>query len=323
MSQTKIRNMEAFAAACGISRPTISKYFNNPDSVRQSTRQRIERALEQYDYRPNIFDPVFGELALNCERRCLTAGYRTTLISAHGEQGLEIEAFNRLKALRPAGVLLAPLGRQTNTDALADFCEQVPTVLFDRNMPNVGEAFVGSDNKSFVAQSVEHLLQAGEAPCFFEMKNPLNPNSIARRRSYRSVMKARGLEPMVVQIDGEGWNLEEIGYNGAMRALDKKLFATSTILCSNDRLAFGLLAACHEKGLRVGRHKGCDLRVAGHDDHPFSRFTCPSLTTVGHDYDAVANYGVECLFDLIAQEGHFERRSETIFPARLVVRESA
>jgi len=55
MSQPKFRNMEAFAAACGISRPTVSKFFHDPDSVRQSTRVRIEAALEQYDYRPNIF----------------------------------------------------------------------------------------------------------------------------------------------------------------------------------------------------------------------------------------------------------------------------
>ena len=38
---SKIRNMEAFAAVCGISRPTISKYFNDPLSVRDTTRDRI------------------------------------------------------------------------------------------------------------------------------------------------------------------------------------------------------------------------------------------------------------------------------------------
>ena len=46
MGQQKIRNMEEFAAVSGISRPTLSKYFNDPDSVRPSTRNRIEAALE-------------------------------------------------------------------------------------------------------------------------------------------------------------------------------------------------------------------------------------------------------------------------------------
>lgn len=343
MNQPKFRNMEAFAAACGISRPTISKYFHDPGSVRQSTRERIETALEQYDYRPNIFaidqnrrktknvgivvpylaDPVFGEIARNLERRCIEAGFRATLLSAHGEQELEIEALERLKALRPAGVLLAPLGRHSNLDALSQFCDEVPTVLFDRNIKGVGQAFVGSDNESFLSQSTEYLARTGEPPCFFEMKNPSNPNSIARRRCYQSSMEALGLEAMSIQIDGSGWNLEEIGYKGAMQALQNRSLPTNTVLCSNDRLAIGFLAACYEKGLRVGRHSGCAMRVAGHDDHPFSRFTGPALTTVGHDYEVVTNCGIESLFDLIEQGGRFDRRFETVFPTKLVVRDSA
>ncbi|MEL7184129.1 MAG: helix-turn-helix domain-containing protein, partial [Pseudomonadota bacterium] len=55
MGQMKIRNMEEFAAVSGISRPTVSKYFHDPDSVRVTTRQRIEAALAEYDYRPNFY----------------------------------------------------------------------------------------------------------------------------------------------------------------------------------------------------------------------------------------------------------------------------
>ena len=49
----------------------------------------------------------------------------------------------------------------------------------------------------------------------------------------------------------------------------------------------------------VGIGPGCDLRVAGHDDHPLSRFTCPALTTVAQDYEALAARSLELLFDLI------------------------
>lgn len=335
--------MEAFAAACGISRPTISKYFHDPGSVRQSTRDRIEAAIEQYNFRPNIFamdqnrqqtrnvgivvpfltDPVFGEIARNLERSCIDKGFRPTLFSAHGKQEQEVEALERLRALRPAGVLLAPLGRLSDQKVLSQFCSEVPTVLFDRNIPGIGEAFVGSDNESFVSQSIDYLMRPGEAPSFFEMKNPSNPNSYARRRSYTALMEARGLEPILFQVDGEGWNLEEIGYNGAMQLMEKGSFPSNTVLCSNDRLAFGLLAACYKRGLRIGRHDDCALRVAGNDDHPFSRYTCPALTSCGHDFDRISNYGVEMLFDLIEAGGRFEERIETTFPARLVLRDSA
>jgi DNA-binding LacI/PurR family transcriptional regulator len=343
MSDTKIRNMEEFAALIGISRPTVSKYFQDPESVRPTTRRRIEAALERYDYRPNIFavnqnrkltkivgivvpylaDPFFAEIARQLERRCINAGFRPALYSAHGQPELESDVLDGLRLLKPAGVLLAPVGRTSNRTAIEQFCREVPTVLFDSNIDGIGEAFVGSDNFSFVSQTVDYLTRTGEPPCFLEMQTPANPNANKRRAAYLKMMDQLGFEPQVFSVEGTGWAFEEIGRNGALRILDSGGFSTDTILCSNDRLGIGLLSACYERGLKVGRDEGDDLRVASHDDHPFSRFTCPSLTTAAHDYDAVANHAFSTLHDLIEAGGKFDRRSETLFPAKLVLRSSA
>jgi DNA-binding LacI/PurR family transcriptional regulator len=343
MRQHKIRNMEEFATLSGISRPTVSKYFNDPASVRTKTRQRIEAALERYDFRPNIYavnqnrsltknvgivvpylaDPFFAEIARMIERRCIEAGFSPILYSAHGELKLEIEILEGLAALKPAGVFLAPLGRLSDRRAIARFCAAVPTVLFDSNVEAMGEAFVGSDNFSFVKQTVDYLCKTGSPPCFFEMRTPSNPNANKRRIAYLQTMEAAGHEPRVVQVDGSGWGFEEIGRRGAHAVFAAGGFATDTILCSNDRLAIGLLAACYERGLRVGRGDGCALRVASHDGHPFSRFTCPSLTTAAHDYEAVADKCMETLFSLIESGGRFARREETLIPAHLIRRASA
>lgn len=158
---------------------------------------------------------------------------------------------------------------------------------------------------------------------FFEMTTPANPNANKRRAAYLEMMDKLGFEPHVVKVEGEGWAFEEIGRQGALRILEVHGFPTDTILCSNDRLAIGLLSACYEKGFRVGRGEGCALRVASHDDHPFSRFTCPSLTTAAHDYDSVANHAFGTLNDLIEAGGTFNDREETLFAARLVLRASA
>lgn len=343
MDGTKIKNMEEFAVVSGISRPTVSKYFNDPDSVRPKTRARIEEALERYDYRPNIFamnqnrkmtknigivvpylaDPFFGEIARNIEQLCIDAGYRPTLFSSHGEQELEIDILESLRSLKPAGVLLAPLGRASDRSRIEDFCADVPTVLFDSNIDGVGEAFVGSDNFSFVSQSVEYLLETGEPPVFFEMRNPANPNANKRRAAYIQKMESLGQTPHIIKVEGEGWAFEEIGRAGAFKVLDAKDLPSNTILCSNDRLAIGFLSACFERGIRVGRTENCMIRVASHDDHPFSKFTCPALTTVAHDYDSVAGHSVETLFSLIENGGKFRARTETLYPARFILRASA
>ena len=46
MAKKVYNSMNDFAAVCGISRPTLSKYFNDPTTVKEVTRKRIEQALK-------------------------------------------------------------------------------------------------------------------------------------------------------------------------------------------------------------------------------------------------------------------------------------
>lgn len=335
--------MEEFAAVSGISRPTVSKYFNDPDSVRQSTRDRIEAALERYDYRPNIYamnqnrrltknvgvvvpylaDPFFAEIARHMERHCLDAGFRPLLFSSHGDQKLENDIFDTLRSLKPAAVLLAPLGRRSDRKAVESFCEDVPTILFDSEIDGVGQAFIGSNNPQSIDMIVEYLCRVSEPPCFFEMKSPVNPNARKRHSAYVAAMERLGHEPMPVRVGGDSWDFEQIGYSEGLRAISSGEFRSGSVLCSNDRLAIGLLAAAYEKGLRVGRGTGTALRIAGHDDHPFSRYTCPPLTTVSQDYAAIAESSVSTMLEMIEAGGESEAREVTLFDGRLVMRLSA
>ena len=231
MGQQKIRNMEEFAAVSGISRPTLSKYFNDPDSVRRSTREKIEAALSQHDYRPNVYavnqnrrktrnigvvvpnlsDPFFSEIGREVELACLAAGYSPILLSSHGNPAQERANLDSLRALKPAGVLLAPFGKASDREAIARFCRDVPVVTFDANVEGVCEAFVGTDNFQSVELIVEYLCRSGEPPCFFEMKTPSNPNANKRRQAYLEAMERHGFAPHIHQVPGEGWNFEEIG----------------------------------------------------------------------------------------------------------------
>ncbi|ATG43195.1 putative transcriptional regulator, lacI family [Phaeobacter piscinae] len=343
MSDPKIRNMDEFASVSGISRPTLSKFFNDPDSVRKSTRERIEEALEKFDYRPNLYamnqnrrltktigivvpnltDPFFAKIARHIEDHVIAAGYRPVLLGSNGTPAQELENLNNLRLLKPAGTLLAPLGRVSETPQIREFCNEVPTVLFDANLDDTGEAFIGSNNQQSVTTIVDYLCRTGDAPAFFEMRTPTNPNAVKRRNAYISSMAALGHQPELIQVDGDGWDFEEIGFREGTRLLSGPRPATNTILCSNDRLAIGLLSAAYQLGLRVGLGDGCALRVAGHDDHPFSRYTCPTLTTVSQDYTAIARTSAETLVARIEGNALADSRREILFDGRLVMRGSA
>ncbi len=341
MAGRKIRNMEELAGVSGISRPTLSKYFQDPGSVRESTRKRVEIALEKFDYRPNIFainqhrkltkmigivvpflaDPFFAEIVRLLERHCIDGGYWPMVFSAHGQQRLENNALANLESLRPAGALIAPLGRSSDLKAVQRFTEEVPTVIFDSNV-KVGRAFVGSDNFQSIPLIVDYLCRTGEPPCFFEMP-PVNPNANKRRDAYVHSMRRLGFDPKLIRVTGSDWNFERIGRSEGVHLISERALPSDTVLCSNDRLAIGLIAAAYQKGLRVGHGPNCAIRIAGHDDHPWSRFTCPPLTTVSQDYRSIANRSVEVLFDLIDGKGNHDERPEELFEGKLVLRDSA
>lgn len=341
MGGRKIKNMEEFAKVCEISRPTLSKYFNNPQSVRNTTRTKIEAALEEFDYRPNIFainqnrkltktigilvpylaDPFFAELVRMIERLCIATGYWPIVFSAHGDQELENNALSTLQSLRPAGALIAPLGRRSDFNAVRRFAEEVPTVVFDSHV-DVGQAFVGSNNFQSIGLMVDYLCRSGEPPCFFEMP-PVNPNANKRREAYIQSMERLGHDPKVLQVNGSGWEFERIGMEEGERLIISRALPSNTVLCSNDRLAVGFVAAAYQNGLRVGRGPGCALRVAGHDNHPWSQFTSPPLTTVSQDYTAIAERSISILFNLIHEGSLPEDRQVILFDGKLVLRSSA
>ncbi len=343
MSHDRVRTMEEFASRSGISRPTLSKYFNDPSSVRPSTRERIEAALERFSYTPNVYainqnrhrtrnigivvpylaDPFFAEVARNLELLCAPSGFNPILLSSHGDPDREIEILESLKGIRPAGVLLAPLGRRSRQDELDAFCRDVPTVLFDCDVDGVGDAFFGSNNAQSVGMIVEYLAKTGSAPAFFEMRHAPNPNANKRRTAYESAMRKLGHAPMILAVEGRGWDFEKIACTEAGKMMRDRSLSTDTVLCSNDRLAIGLLAAAYEHGLRVGSGQGYAMRVAGHDDHPYARFTCPSLTTVAQNYDAIAGGSLDLLMSIIQSGQRPDKKRSILFDGTMTKRSSA
>ncbi|MEM6941909.1 MAG: LacI family DNA-binding transcriptional regulator [Pseudomonadota bacterium] len=343
MTEQKIKNMEAFATLIGVSRPTVSKYFHDPTSVREKTRVKIEAALELHDYRPNIYainqnrrhtktiglvvpnltDPFFAAIARIIEGMILEAGFNPLLLSSHVGPAQEIANLESLRSIKPAGVLMAPLGRASKVDAIAEFAEQIPTTLFDANLDGVGDAFFGSDNDQSVALIVEYLCRSGEPPCFFELDAPVNPNAIKRRKAYKNAMERLGREPLFMRVEGTGWDFEEIGFRQGRELISKHMLPTNTVLCSNDRLAIGLLAAAFDQDLTVGIGEGSQMRIAGHDDHPFARYTCPSLTTISQDYVAIGQHSVDTILEIIESGERLQERKLSLFDGRLVMRGSA
>jgi LacI family transcriptional regulator, repressor for deo operon, udp, cdd, tsx, nupC, and nupG len=333
----RVRTMEEFSVASGISRPTLSRFFNDPGNVRPTTRQKIEAAMDRLGYRPNLFainfnrrntktlgiivpsllDPFYAALVQRIEFQASVAGYWTVIQSSQGDPDREAEAVATLVSTKSAGAVVVPLGEASRKDLYRQMEKAMPLVFLDARADADG-AFVGTDNHFSMSVMVDYLLRSGTAPSYFDMP-AVNQNASERRQAYESSMLERGAQPVIFAVPSLDWDFERLAFEEATRLFKADAPFGGTILCANDRVAFGVMAAACQIGISVGRL--ADLRIAGHDDHPLSQYACPSLTTVAQDVDQLATLSLERLMHRISEGAN--KDSADRLEARLIMRNSA
>lgn len=315
----QIRTMEEFAEAVGLSRPTVSKYFQNPVSVRPKLRQKIEVGLKETGFRPNLFavnlnrrrtkilglilpsslDPFYTGLRRRIESQATALGYLPFVLSSDGKAELEAEALETLSSLNVAGVIMAPVGGEpAHRSKVKALARKIPVIFIDAPF-DAEEDFVGTNNGQSMALITDYLTRFGEPPCYFDMPW-VNSNAPGRRNAYIETMRRRGLEPVIIPVaHSEDWDFERYAFDEASRILREGGFPTKVVLCGNDRIAFGVLAALNQAGLKVGITPDCDLRVAGHDNQPLSEYIWPPLTTVQQNTAEMGRLALDMLLTRI------------------------
>jgi len=315
--KAKIQTMEGFSDAIGLSRPTVSRYFSDPQSVRKSTRKIIETGLERFGYQPNfhasnlsrrkaraigiivpsIIDPFYSELVNTIEIYAEERGYLTILQCSHHDPKLEILALSRLRSMNVAGIAMAPVGASTDIEAVRNTQELVPIIFMDSRLAD-DTSYIGTNNRQSIPMVIDYLCRSGTPPVFFGLP-PLNFNIGQRHDAYFEHMKKLGMEPTLINPDPIPVrdNFERFGFEQFMVLPRDKLSKGSTILCVNDRVAFGVISAAAKLGLKVGKGIDDDLRVAGHDDQHFSQYTTPSLTTVAQDTKKIGILAARALLE--------------------------
>lgn len=320
--------MEEFSALVGLSRPTVSKYFNDPTSVRKRTRETIEEALKKSGFQPNIFavnlnrrrsniigiiipnsaDPFYMALTRRIELVAAEAGFLAFVLSSDGKPGREDRAIRTFQSMNVAGAIIAPLGLLARPSVLGQFNRSIPLVYVDSPLDDEA-AFVGTDQRQSFGLIIDYLCRSGEPPAYLGMPD-VNTNARTRLAIYLEAMEALNAEPHVLPLPPVStWDFERFAFEEAMRLFDRPAALPSrTILCGNDRIAFGVIAAAYQRGLRVGHGADCDVRVAGHDDHPLSQYACPPITTVAQNYNEIGRLATELLLQKLGEPPATEDR---------------
>jgi len=225
-----------------------------------------------------------------------------------------------------AGAIIAPLGETSQHARLKSLSREIPLIFIDAPLDDEGP-FVGTNNHQSIPLITEYLCRSGDHPTYFDTPKT-NNNAIDRRNAYVATMERLNLEPRFAsQAPSNDWNFEKASFDEAARILRNGGFPTRTLLCANDRVAFGVLAAMYQAGLKVGFGPDCNFRVAGHDNQRLSAYTCPPLTTVSQDCDRMGRVALSMLLTRIESKepaaGSRTGSERVLLDASLVLRKSA
>lgn len=345
MTKPRIKTMEELSVAIGVSRPTLSRFFQDPSRVKPKTVARIEAGLERVEYVPNFFatrmnrkstgiigviipylnDLFFTKLLKSVEVAAMDAGLTVITQCSHADPVIEARAAETFMSMNVDGAIVAPLGDNSDQAVQFRLKSRLPLVLMDsrpRTMPNVD--FVGTNHTQSTVLMTDYLCRVGPPPAFLAMPR-VNFNALEREAAYIAQMGALGFEPEVLGTEAvksdrffedHGEAVMDAAF-GAGRLMDR------SILCVNDRVAIGAIRAAARHGLRPGREAQGGLRIAGHDDYPLCPYLNPALTTVAQNTEAIGGKAVSRLLQIIRGEAQEDEPEITLFEGQLKLRESA
>jgi DNA-binding LacI/PurR family transcriptional regulator len=163
-----------------------------------------------------------------------------------------------------------------------------------------------------VSAALNHLVTLGHERVAF-LDGGRGAVAAARRRGYRTAMRRSGLTSEVRVLPGDH---TEAGGLRAGRALATDPAPPSAVICSNDRLAVGLLDSLARAGLDV---PGA-VSVVGYDDSMLAHLAHIDLTSVNQDAPAQARHAVAAAVSRLDEDR--TARREVVLEPHLVVRGS-
>ncbi len=284
------------AELAGVSQMTVSRVLNRRETVKEATRTKVEAAIRELNYRPNLLarglaggnslfiglvyhnpsSTYLGELLVGALHSCRDEGHHLVIEDFTNEdiKGSGPKFVERLGGVGLDGVIVTPPISEDDEilDALTE--AQIVTVLIAPKDVSKTDISVSIDDAQAAEQMTQYVIEHGHTNIGF-IRGPDNHSSSRRRhRGFKSAMARHGLNVE------EGWVAQgDYTYRSGMLAAESILALDSrptAIFASNDDMAAGVVAAAQRLGLKVPD----DLSVVGFDDTMFATASWPQLTTV-------------------------------------------
>lgn len=320
------------AKKAGVSVVTVSRVINNAPTVRQSSRDKVMKAIKELNYHPSsaaqslargrtnvigllipsLTDSFIMEVVASVDRELEKKGYFLALSVIDKSDDSSLRSNFLFQHDRVDGILiLTPVFEDDYITSLTN--KNIPFVIMDNQLFPFTVSSIVVDNFKGGYELTRHLLDLGHLKfaCIGGPKESLSAEH--RIDGFNAALAEVGIKPY--KMDRGAFHITT-GYDVTNRWLEEDDLP-SAIICGDDHIAFGVIDALRENGLKVPE----DVSVVGYDDHAFASKLHPHLTTVKQPAVEMGSQGVEALFDII--KGHEKQHVVVKLPPELIVRHTS
>ncbi len=323
------------AEHAGVSIKTVSRVVNREPNVRETTRLRVQEAIDALHYRPNssarslaanksfliglLYDNPVPSYIMDVQNgilgSCRDKGYNLLIHPCDfSKESIAEEILQLVKQSRIDGLILTP--------PLSDNVQVIET-LQNNNITFVSIApvhhemdrlCVYCDDRKAAYKITEYLIQQGHTKIGFIVGHPGHGASEERRLGFEQAMNEHEI-PINNQWLVQGYFDFGSGRDCAVKLLEGESRPTA-IFASNDEMAAGVMVAAQEKGFKLPG----DLSIAGFDDNPIAEHVWPALSTVRQPVKQMASEAAVLL--LARLRGDNSSAVEQELHCELVLRDS-
>lgn len=320
--------MRDVAMRAGVSAKTVSRVVNNDRYVSDEVRRRVELAIEELKYVPNMLavsfrtgrdaaigvavpgvaDPFFAGIIGAVEREASSRGVAVIVTSVGWEPSHEQRSIEAVLHRKVAGMIICPVG--PDMSFLRPWQATTPLVFVDR-MPGrlVADAVV-QDDAGGGYDAVTHLISHGHQRIAFLGDDVVTAH--LRLQGCREAMAEAGLSD-----DERLVHLGDVDTDTVIAVLRRMLaepHPPTALFSSNARCTVSIISA-----LQALRRN--DVALVGFGDFPTAAALRPPITVIDQDGDEMGRFAAERLFARLDDPARRLRR-RTVLPVSLVTRSS-
>lgn len=329
------------ARLAGVSTATVSRCINTPEQVREKTRKKIQKIIEETGYSPNtlardfrrgstkiiivviphVGDQFFSDIMSGVRQEAAKHGYTILIQEALGEKAPGGDFSNLIVTRNADGIILLA--------SLSPFGPKILSVSNRRQLPvvigceTISEDLakypsVHIDNVAACRDITNYLIGVGHKRIAFIHGERDSLLTMDRGLGYQKAMKEAGLS-----ID-DGWvtygELSHEGVEAATKELLEHPHRPTAIICATDAMGIACLHYLRKNGLNVPE----DMSVVGIDNIKASEISNPPLTTVSQPKHEIGERVVKLLLEELRRQAGKEvpNPQPEIVPHRLVIRET-